>query len=58
VDDLEEQLASPWVEDEYGSVDGLRGEVSFECLMDGDSVDIGVINKPDDLVREQLSIVL
>lgn len=26
--------------------------------MDGDSVDVGVVHKPDDLIREQLSIIL
>ena len=58
VDDLEEELASPGVEDEDGPVDWLGGQVALEGLVDGDTVHIGVIHKPDDLVAEQLSIVL
>ncbi len=58
VDDLEEELASPGVEDEDGPVDGLGGQVALKGLVNGDSVHIGIIHKPDDLVAEQLSIVL
>lgn len=36
---------------------GGRG-YSSTCLVYGDSVDIGVVHKPDDLVGEKLSIVL
>ena len=32
VDDLQEQLASARVEDKYGTVDGLGGQVSFKGL--------------------------
>ena len=58
VDDLEEELASPGVEDEDGPIDGLGGQVALKGLVDGDAVHIGVIHKPNDLVAEQLSIVL
>lgn len=58
VDDLEEELASPGVEDKDGPIDGLGGQVALKGLVDGDTVHVGVIHKPDDLVAEQLSIVL
>mmetsp|Transcript_10676 Transcript_10676/g.30496 ORF Transcript_10676/g.30496 Transcript_10676/m.30496 type:complete len:593 (+) Transcript_10676:6123-7901(+) len=58
VDDLQEQLTRAWVENEDGSVDRLRGQVTLERLVDGDTVDVGVVNKPNDLIAEQLSVVL
>mmetsp|Transcript_31891 Transcript_31891/g.87333 ORF Transcript_31891/g.87333 Transcript_31891/m.87333 type:complete len:766 (-) Transcript_31891:1916-4213(-) len=58
VDDLEEELAGARVEDEDGAVDGLGREVALESLVDGDAVDVGVVDKPDDLVREELAVVL
>lgn len=58
VDDLQEELASPGVEDEDGTIDGLGGQVALKGLVDGDTVHIGVIHKPDYLVAEELSIVL
>ena len=36
-------MASPRIENEDGSVDGLGGKVSFESLVDGDPVDVGAI---------------
>lgn len=58
VDDLEEELAGPGVEDEDGSVDGFGSQVTFEGLVDGDAVHVGVVYKPDYLVAEQFSVVL
>jgi hypothetical protein len=58
VDDLEEELTCSGVEDEDRSVDRLGRQVSFERLVDGDSVDVGVVDEPDDLVREKLRVVL
>lgn len=97
VNDFEEELTGPRVEDENGSIDGLRGQVTLKGLLkqventchyilgiflhiiimqkqntlyflritktpfylvDSDSVDIRVIHKPDDLVREQFTVVL
>ena len=58
MNDLQEQLTGPGVEDENGAVDGLGGQVTFEGLVDGDSVDVGVVDEPDDLVTEELSVVL
>ena len=44
MNDLEEELTGSRVEDEDGSVDGLGGQVSFERLVDRDSVDVGVVD--------------
>ena len=51
VNNLEEELPGPRVEYEYGAVDRLGGEVALEGLVDGDTVDVGVVHKPDDLER-------
>ena len=58
VNNFEEELARLGIEDEDGSIDGLGGEISLKCLVDGDSVHIGVVYKPNDLVGEQLCVVL
>lgn len=58
VNDLQEQLSGSRVEDEDGSVDGLGGQVTLERSVNGDSVDVGIVDEPDDLVREQLRVVL
>lgn len=58
MDHLQEKLASSGVEDEDSTVDGLGGQVALKCLVNGDSVDIGVIDEPYDLVGEEISVVL
>ena len=50
VNDFQEELACFRIENEDGSVDGLGGEISFMSLVNCHSVDICVVNKPDDLV--------
>jgi len=52
VDNFEEELSGSGVEDEDGAVDGFGGEIAFECLVDGDSVDVGVVDEPNDLICE------
>lgn len=58
MDDLQEQLPGPWVEDEDSAVDRFCRQVAFECLVNRYSVDIGVINEELHLVAEQLRVVL
>ena len=58
VDDFQEELTGPGVEDEDGAIDGFGGQVTLKRLVNGDPVHIGVIDKPDDLVTEELTIVL
>lgn len=58
MNDLQEELPCAGVEDEDGTVDGLGGQVTLKRLVDGYTIHIRVIHKPDDLVAEQLPIVL
>ena len=51
-------LAGARVEDEDGTVDRLGGQVTLKGLVDGDTVDVGVVDKPDDHVGEELGVVL
>jgi hypothetical protein len=41
-----------------GTVDWFRRQITLERLMDRDTVHVGIINEPDDLVTEQLRVVL
>ena len=58
MNDLEKQLPRLRIENEYGAVDRLCSQVPFECLVNRNSVDICVVHEPNDLVREDLSVVL
>ena len=55
---LKEQLSSTWIEYKDGTINGFCSEIPFKCLMDCHTIHIGVINKPNDLVAEDLPIVL
>ena len=52
VDDFQEELTSPGVEDEDGTIDWFGGQVALKGLVDRHTIHIGVIHKPDDLVAE------
>ena len=56
VDDLEEELARARIEDEDGAVDGLGHQVAVKGLVNGHTVNVGVVHEPDRLVGEELSI--
>jgi len=58
MNDLQEKPARLWVEDENCAVDRLCSQISFESLVNRHSVHVGVIYKPDNLVRKQLGVVL
>ena len=47
MNDLQELLTRARVEDEDGTVDGLRRQVTLERLVDRDSVDLRVVDEPD-----------
>ena len=49
MDDLQEELASARIEDEDGAIDWLGRQISLKRLVDGHSVDVGIIPKPNDL---------
>lgn len=46
MNNLQEQLSSSGIEDKDGSIYGFGGQVALKCLMNCNSVYIGVINKP------------
>ena len=58
MDDFKEQLSCSRIENKDGSVDGFGCKISLVSLVDGYSVNIRIINKPNGLVREKLSVVL
>jgi len=58
VDDLEEELARLRVEDEDSTVDWFCRQVAFKSLVDCHTVNIRIINEPNDLVREEFCVVL
>ena len=58
VDDFEEELSCAGVENEDGSVDRFGRQVALERLVDRNAMHVGVVYKPNDLVREQLAVVL
>lgn len=45
VNDLEEELTSTRVKDEDRSIDWLRCQIALECLVNRDSIDVGVVNE-------------
>lgn len=47
VNDLDEGLTGTRVEDEDGTVNGLRRQVTLERLVNRDSVDLRVVDEPD-----------
>jgi hypothetical protein len=55
---FQEQLPCSRVEDKYRAVDWFGREVALECFVDGHTVDIGVVDEPDDLVVEEVGVVL
>jgi hypothetical protein len=57
VDDFQEQSSGPRVEDENGAVNRLCCQVTLESLVNCDSVNVCVVDEPNGLIREQLSIV-
>lgn len=43
MNNLQEELSSPRIEDEDSSIDGLGRQVTLECLVDGHAIDIGIV---------------
>jgi hypothetical protein len=58
VNNLQKQLTGTWIKDKDGSIDRFGGKISFKGLVNGDSINIGIIDKPNDLIREELSVIL
>jgi hypothetical protein len=58
MDNFQEQLASPRIEDKNSTINWFGCQVSLERFMDSHSIDVSVINKPNDLVSEEVSVIL
>ena len=58
MNDLQKQLSSTWIENKNCTVDGFGRKIAFKGLVDGHTVDIGIINKPYDLVGKQFGVIL
>ena len=58
MNDLQEQLSSSRIENENRTINRFGRQVTLERLVDGDSVHVGVIDEPDNLITEELSVVL
>ena len=52
VNDLQEKLTSSRVENEDSTIDRFRGQIALESFMNGHTVNVGVVNKPNDLIGE------
>lgn len=48
---------SNWTYDKDGTVNRLGGQITLKRLVDSDTVDVGIIDKPNNLAREQLGII-
>lgn len=57
VNDLQEELTRSRIKDEDSTVDRLCRQVSLERLVDGNSVDVGIVDEPNDLVGEELRVI-
>ena len=53
VNDLEEEMSTLWIKDKNGAVDRLGGEIALECLVDCNTVHIGVVYEPNNLITEE-----
>ena len=58
MDDFQIKLSVSRVEDKYCPIDRFRGKIPFESLVNGYSIDIRVVHKPDNLVGKELCVIL
>lgn len=55
---LQKELSCPWIEYKDGTIDGFCCEIPFKRFVDGNTIYICVVNKPDYLIAEDFTIVL
>ena len=55
---LQEELSRSGIENENSTVDWLCRQIALERLVNSNAVDVGIVDKPNDLVGEELRIVL
>ena len=58
MNDLQEQLSGTRIEDEDRTVDGLRGQITLERLVNGNTIHVGVVDEQLNLVAEELCVIL
>lgn len=56
--DLKEQLSSARIEDEDSPIYRFSSEITLKCLVNSHTIHVGIINKPYDLVCEEIRVVL
>ena len=58
MNDLQEQLPGPRVENENRPINGLCSQIPFKSLMNCHPIHISIVHKPYHLVGEQISVIL
>lgn len=52
MDNFQEKLTCSRIEDKDGTINRFGCQITLKGLMDGDSINVGIIDKPDDLISE------
>lgn len=52
MDNFKEKLTCSRIEDKDGTINRFGCQITLKGLMDGDSINVGIIDKPDDLISE------
>lgn len=58
MNNFQKQLSSPRIENKDSTIDRFSSQVTFESFVNSYSIDISIIDKPNNLIREELTIVL
>lgn len=53
VNDLEEEMSTLWIKDKNGAVDRFCGEIALKCLVNRNTVHVGVVYEPNNLITEE-----
>jgi hypothetical protein len=52
MNNLKEEMTTLRIEDKNGTIYRLCCKIAFECFMNGNSVHISIVNKPDNLIAK------
>jgi len=52
MNNFQEKLTCPRIENKDRTIDRFSSQVTLKCLMDGNSINIGIIYKPNHLICE------
>lgn len=58
MDDFEEKMSRLRVQNENCTVDWFSRQITLVGLVNSHSVNVGIVNEPNDLVTEQLRVIL